>query len=87
MPIYVRMTDKFMSRWGPARDRTNVYVVECDTKEQADEILAAARQRSEMERVMMVSEAPRERPGVIHTHRHYRDLGAVWKPWTQPREA
>ncbi len=86
MPIYVRMTDKFMSGWGKAKGSRNVHVVECDTRAQADEIEAAALSRSEMQRVMILPTEPRARKGVIYTRRHYRDLGAVWKPWTRSQE-
>ena len=32
---YVTMTDKAMSGWGMAKNKTNKYVVICDTHEQA----------------------------------------------------
>jgi hypothetical protein len=87
MSIYVRMTDSFMSGWGKSQGKSNVHVIECDTRAQADEIEAAANQRTEMNRVMIVSTKPRARKGVIYTRRHYNDLGAVWKPWTRSPES
>jgi hypothetical protein len=87
MTFYVQMTDKFMSGWGLAKEKLNIHVIECDTREQADEIKAAAQSRSEMSQIMVVRTAPKDRTGAIITRRHYDRLGAVWKPWTQPQEA
>lgn len=79
MSFFVRMTDSFMSGWGGAQGKKNVYVVECDTIEQAEQIEAAALRRGEMKRVMIVDKHPRPSPNVIFTNRHYNDLGGPWK--------
>lgn len=73
------MTDKFMSGWGGSQGMTNVYVVECDNREQADEIEWAALRRPEMARVMIVGRKPKVRHGVLYTYRHYGELGKIWK--------
>ena len=45
---YVTMTDKFMSGWGMARDKTNKLVIECDTMSEAMTVQTNAQDRSEM---------------------------------------
>lgn len=79
MALYVRMTDTFLSGWGDAAGKTNVLVVECDTKEQHDQIFGAAEFRSEMKRIQTCLYPPKERAGVQHTRRHYDDLSGDWK--------
>lgn len=79
MAFYVCMTDKFMSGWGMARDKTNIYCVECDTYEQAEQIEQAAQRRSEMKRIRINSNPPRSTPRNLITRKHYNDLGGPWK--------
>lgn len=76
--FYVRMTDKFMSGWGPARGKSNVLVVECETLAQAEAIEAAARRRSEMKRVALCSTKPKARAGVLYSWRKFSDMGGPW---------
>lgn len=78
MTIYVRMTDSFMSGWGLARDKTNVMVVECDDWRQAEAIEQAARKRPEMKRVQIVSNRPKNRPGVLYSWKKFHDMGGPW---------
>lgn len=78
MTIYVRMTDKFMSGWGGAKGMTNVLVVECDTREQADTIEMAAQRRDEMKRIEMMETHPKSRKGVLYTDKHFNDMGGPW---------
>ena len=77
--IYVRMTDSFLSGWGGAAGLTNVLVVECDTVEQHDQIVAAAERRTEMKRIQTCVHPPKDRAGVLHSRQHYNDLGGAWK--------
>jgi len=42
------MTDKFMSGWGQAKDKTNKLVISCNTYEEALTVEANAKARSEM---------------------------------------
>lgn len=81
MTLYVRMTDTALSGWGPAKGMTNVMVVECDTAEQAEQIEAAAQDRSEMQRVEICLKHPRPRDGVFYSTKHYDDLGPGWKQY------
>ena len=79
MALYVRMTDTSMSGWGGAVGKTNVYVVECETEEQANHIISAAEKRSEMKRVQLCLNFPRPRPNVVYTHRMFAQLGDTWQ--------
>ena len=76
--IYVRMTDKFMSGWGAARNMTNVMVVQCETREQADAIERAAQDRREMKRVSICSSMPKNRTGVLYSVKSFSDLSGPW---------
>lgn len=79
MTLYVRMTDAAMSGWGGAQGKKNVFVVECETEEQADKIITAAEKRSEMKNVQLCLHFPRTRSDVVYTHRLYEQLGDTWK--------
>ena len=46
LPIYVTMTDKFMSGWGNATNKTNKFIVVCDTWKDAETIKRNAQKRS-----------------------------------------
>ena len=48
---YVSMIDRFMSGWGPARDRKNLLLFVCDTKEEAETVEINARKRNDMTRI------------------------------------
>lgn len=79
MALYVRMTDSSMSGWGGAQGKKNVYVVECETEEQANHIISAAEKRSEMKYVQLCLNFPRPRPNVVYTHRLFSQLGDTWQ--------
>ena len=79
MTLFVRMTDSFLSGWGNASGKKNVYVVECETEEQANKIISAAEKRSEMKRVQLCLYFPRAREGVVYTHRLFSQLGPIWQ--------
>jgi hypothetical protein len=78
MTFYVRMTDNFMSGWGPAKDKKNVLVVECDTLEQAEQIERAAQRRAETPSVMICSGWPSSRAGIHYSWKHYDEMGGPW---------
>ena len=79
MSYYVSMIDNFMSGWGPATDKINIYLVECDTIEQADQIERAAERRDEMSKIAVHQDEPYY-PSHSHlvSEKHYSDLGGVW---------
>jgi len=81
MTYFATMTDNFMSGWGGAEGRISKYVVECDTKEQADHIHSVARdERDEMNRVVAKSERPIYDAKTYQVSRkHWDDLGGMWK--------
>lgn len=77
--IYVHMTDNFMSGWGGAEGKTNKYVIECDTQEQADQIEKAARTRDEMSKITVSADLPYWSPDkVVVSQKPYSDLGGMW---------
>ena len=55
---YVCMTDKFMSGWGCADGKINIFIVECETKEEAIQIKYAAHKRPEMEHIKIRTKIP-----------------------------
>jgi hypothetical protein len=79
--IYVRMTDKALSGWGNAKGRTAVFVVECDTRAQADAIERAAQDRPEMIRINMSENRPRATTSQTISFRRFVELGAIWKKY------
>ena len=79
MAIYVTMNDKFMSGWGGAQGKINKYVVECSTREQADQIVAAARRRSEMKYINRVARLPKyPESKYVVSLRKFSELGEIW---------
>lgn len=77
--FWVTMTDKFMSGWGMAKDKTNKLVIACDTYEQAEAIERNANRRNEMKYVNICSTKPYYRSNVLVSERHYNDMGEIWK--------
>ena len=56
--FYVTMTDKFMSGWGPARDKINKLVISCYTFDEARIVSDNAQQRSEMKYINILDSKP-----------------------------
>lgn len=78
--MFVSMIDNFMSGWGEARDKTNIYLVECDDIDQAEMIERAAHKRSEMSKVKIHQDRPYYcSKQYLVTDKHFDDLGGVWK--------
>jgi hypothetical protein len=77
---YVSMTDKFMSNWGMSEGKTNKYIVECETFEQAETIERNANKRSDMKYINISSNKPyyNKRDYLISLV-SYSDLGEIWK--------
>lgn len=78
MTSFVTMTDTFMSGWGKAEGKKNIYCVECDTTEQCQIIAENARKRSEMKHIKITDQKPNNTRARIVTHRHWNDLGEIW---------
>ena len=64
MAHYVCMTDSFMSGWGLAQGKTNRLAIIVGTYDQACKMFDWVKgERSEMKRVTICANAPREREG------------------------
>jgi hypothetical protein len=79
IPYYVSMTDKFMSGWGGAEGKTNKFIIECETMEQAETIQRNARRRSEMKYINICIDKPRYGANVVESHKTFEQLGEIWK--------
>lgn len=75
MPIFVNMTDRFLSGWGQAKGGRAVLCIQCRTYEEAERIERAALRRPEMKRVA-IAKAPRK--GAQVTIRQASELSGVW---------
>ena len=62
VPYYVTMTDRFMSGWGPAKNKTNKLVLCARTYEEALVIETNAKDRPEMRHVNIRSTKPYYNP-------------------------
>ena len=75
---YVTMTDNFMSGWGPARNKTNKLIIECETMEQAAIIERNAKKRDEMRYVNIRSTKPHYGPRVLESWKTFKDMDGPW---------
>jgi hypothetical protein len=78
MTIFVTMTDKFMSGWGGSSGKINKYVVECSNREQADQIVSAAKLRSEMRNINIVTRFKYPPSKYVVSLRKFSELGEIW---------
>jgi len=79
-PIFwVTMTDKFMSGWGGAANKTNKLIIACYTYQQAETIERNANKRSEMKYVNICSNKPRYGNNVKESWKTWEDMGEIWK--------
>jgi hypothetical protein len=77
--IYVTMTDKFLSGWGNAANKTNKFIVECENWEQAQTIERNAHRRSEMKYINICINKPRYGSNVLESWKTFDELGDIWK--------
>ncbi len=77
--IYVTMTDKFLSGWGNATNKTNKFIVECENWEQAQTIKRNAQRRSEMKYINICINKPRYGANVLESWETFDELGDIWK--------
>lgn len=77
---YVTMVDEFMSGWGDAENRTNIYMVVCDTIDQAEQIVKAGKARDEMRRVKYRGTHKPHYDGrqYLVTEKQFNELGPIW---------
>ena len=76
---YVTMTDKFMSGWGMAANKTNKLIIECKTYKQAIAIEREAKDRDEMIYVNIRSSKPYYGRHILPSFKTFEDLGQIWK--------
>ncbi len=77
--VWVSMTDKFMSGWGPCEGRANKLVIACDNHDQALQIVRAANERSEMRRIKTHFKAPRWNSKRYYvSEKCFSKLGEIW---------
>lgn len=75
----VTMIDTFMSGWGPAEGKENIYAVHCATLEQAQQIEKAGQARDEMRKVKIHDKLPYypEHSYVVSV-KNFSELGPIW---------
>ena len=79
MKYYVTMTDKFMSGWGMAANKTNKLIIECDSYKDAELIERNAKRRSEMKHVNICRKKPHYGSNVYASWKTFEDMGDIWK--------
>lgn len=79
MKYYVPMTDKFMSGWGMAANKTNKLIIECDSYKDAELIERNARKRSEMRFINICSKKPYYGKNIYPSYKTFEDMGSIWK--------
>ncbi len=72
------MTDKFMSGWGKAANKTNKFIIVCDNWEQAETIERNAKKRSEMKYINICMNEPKYGKNVVESWKNFDELGEVW---------
>lgn len=77
--FFVSMIDEFMSGWGEASGKLSVFMVVCESLEEALQIKQAAAKRREMRFLKIHKKVP------IYSSKEYRvdvrkfkDLGSIW---------
>lgn len=61
--VYVTMTDKFMSGWGPAEGKINKLIFECEDRKEAAIVAENAENRSDMKYINITYNKPYYTPG------------------------
>lgn len=75
---YVTMTDKFMSGWGMADNKTNKLVIECDSYEEAEIVYNNAINKSEMKYVNLNMTKPYYNQDNYEVSRHDKSDYPHW---------
>lgn len=77
--LYVTMTDKFMSGWGQAKNKTNKLIIECNSWKEAEAVERNAYKRPEMKYINICINKPRYGVNVLESWKKYSELGKIWK--------
>ncbi len=72
------MTDKFMSGWGMADNKTNKLVLECDSYEEAQIVEHNAQNRSEMKNINICINKPRYNKSRYYVSEHNKTDYQSW---------
>lgn len=76
MSIYVKMKDRFLGQWREDIDGKNsVFVVECDTQEQANQVVRVASDQNEMSGIKQVIHCPKSSERSHVSVKHFNDCG------------
>jgi hypothetical protein len=76
--FYVSMTDKFMSGWGMADNRTNKLVIECESYAEAEIVESNAKNRREMKYINICSNKPYYNQKYYYTSYHNKEDYESW---------
>jgi hypothetical protein len=77
--VFVSMNDKFLSGWGPAKNKINKFVIECENWEEAERVERNARKMREMKFVNVSRHFPAIKSNHYLSTMKYEDLGEIWK--------
>lgn len=77
-PYFVSMTDKYMSNWGMAANKTNKLIIACDDFKQAQSIARNAEKRKEMKYINICSKKPQIKSNQYPSWKHFEDMGEIW---------
>jgi hypothetical protein len=75
---YVSMTDRFMSGWGMAENKTNKLVLECDTYQEAEIVYNNAIKRPEMKYINICINKPYYNPSRYYVSEHNKTDYSTW---------
>lgn len=75
---WVTMTDRFMSGWGLARDKTNKLVIECETYDEAKIVEQNAQNRPEMKYINICYNKPRYNQNTTEVSTHDKTDYNAW---------
>lgn len=78
---WVSMTDKFLSGWGRAENKTNKLVIECDSYNEALIVADNARSRSEMKFINICGNKPYYNSNYYEVSRHDK---TDYESWFEP---
>lgn len=76
--VYVTMFDKFMSGWGRAKGLKSVYVLECESEEEAEVVAENARRRMEMIRINIRYTKPYYTPSKYWVTLRTKNEASAW---------
>lgn len=76
--FYVSMIDTFMSNWGPAKNKDNVLIFECETWQEAEIVEQNATKRSDMAKIRTHAYYPQFNKSKCFVQDKTKDDYPVW---------